>query len=242
MSEKWPGGSCMLYTITNKVNGMQYVGLSSTPERRFKKHCSKTQPQGASYINRAIQSYGKENFEFKVVLVADREYCIETEAKLIKLYNTLTPNGYNICGGGDGPKAVLCGERHHYYEKPRPAAVREKLRQIFTGRPISDEQKAKISASLMGREGHKTTDSAKQLLSHASKSAWADPIKRAKIVAGMIGKKRSEQSRESYRKARLGKSQSEQSKARQSETLKQRWADPEFRAKMIASRKKQEIQ
>lgn len=242
MSEKWPGGSCTLYTITNKVNGMQYVGLSSTPERRFKKHCSKNKIRGVSYVSRAIQSYGKENFEFKVVLVASREYCIEAEAKLIKLYNTLTPNGYNICGGGDGPKAVLCGDRHHFYGKKRSAEFGEKLRQIFTGRPISDEQKAKISASLTGREGHKTTDSTKDLLSQASKRAWSDPEKRAKIITGMVGKKRSDKVREDCRNRQLGKRKSKQAKTKQSETLKKRWSDPEFRAKMMASRKKQEIQ
>ena len=49
----------IIYCITNKVNGKQYVGQTvRSAEERFKEHCRDKK----MYISKAIRKYGKENF------------------------------------------------------------------------------------------------------------------------------------------------------------------------------------
>ena len=49
----------IIYCITNKINGKQYVGQTvRTEEERFKEHCRDKK----MYISKAIRKYGKENF------------------------------------------------------------------------------------------------------------------------------------------------------------------------------------
>lgn len=167
MSAKYPGGSCV-YAITNKVNGMQYIGVTSNTEQRFKFHCNARKPT-KSYIKNAILAHGKTNFTFDVLVVANRRYCLELEAKLITSYSTLVPNGYNICGGGEGPVAALNKESAYWFGKQftqehkdnivagnkgqkRSKEFCEKIRAINTGKTLSAEQRQKISQSLTGKK------------------------------------------------------------------------------------------
>lgn len=167
MSDRYPGGTCV-YSITNKVNGMKYIGVTAHAQKRFRAHCSPTS-KTRSYIKSAIRHYGKENFDFDVLVVADRQYCLELEAKMIVAYSTLTPNGYNICGGGEGPVAALRGENHPWFGKKfteehrekigaghrgqkRSQEFCEKIRAINIGKTISEEQRQKISKSLTGKK------------------------------------------------------------------------------------------
>ena len=101
---------CTVYEIVNTVNGMKYIGVTKTPHKRFIQHCSKKTVQ--SYLRSAIQKYGRECFNMRVLLVGHRLYCLELEAKLIKAYDTLVPNGYNFCGGGEGPVASMSGQKN----------------------------------------------------------------------------------------------------------------------------------
>ena len=167
MSSKYPGGTCV-YSITNKVNGMKYIGVTAHAKNRFRDHCRPTS-KTKSYIRSAINHHGKENFDFEVLVVADRQYCLELEAKMITAYRTLTPNGYNICGGGEGPVAALRGESHPWFGKKftqehkekiaashrgqkRSQEFCEKLSAINIGKTISEEQRQKISKSLTGKK------------------------------------------------------------------------------------------
>ena len=56
----------------------------------------------------AISKYGAENFSFEI-LEWTEHYDTE-EAKLIKEYNSISPNGYNLIEGGHSP--VMLGEDH----------------------------------------------------------------------------------------------------------------------------------
>ena len=167
MSTKYPGGTCV-YSITNKVNGMRYIGVTAHAHKRFQDHCRATS-KIKSYVKNAILHHGKENFDFEVLVVADRQYCLELEAKMITAYNTLAPTGYNICGGGEGPVAALSGESHPWFGKKftqehrekigashkgqkRSQELCEKLRAINIGKTISEEQRQKISKALTGKK------------------------------------------------------------------------------------------
>lgn len=210
--KNWPGEVCSVYSITNKMSGMQYIGVAKNPEDRFKQH-SRSKEKYTSYINRAINTHGQENFEFKVLLVSDRTYCLDMEAKLVDAYGCLVPNGYNLCAGGRGRIQFHKGVNHPQYGKRPPQEAIEKARQFMLGKklgPLTPEHKDKIG--------------------EAVKSQWSDPEQRAKKLAGM--QKAHEANR--GRKRPL----SEEAKLRHTERMKAQWADPEWRAKVIEARPK----
>lgn len=98
-----------VYKITNKINGMMYIGETMDFNRRIKEHCN---PSNTSLIGKAIKEFGKENFSFKII-----EYCSdfsEKEKFYIKEYDTLFPHGYNVSEGGDKTPPVLKGEENPF--------------------------------------------------------------------------------------------------------------------------------
>lgn len=83
-----------VYLITNKINGKQYVGQTTTTiKERFGWHCSSKNP----VISKAINKYGKKNFIIQELAVAyDQEKLTFLEGMYMSWFNTLAPNGYNI--------------------------------------------------------------------------------------------------------------------------------------------------
>ena len=83
-----------IYKITNLINNKSYVGQSIHIERRWQEHC---QSSSNCLIGKAIQKYGKQNFSFQIIEeVEDISLLNDLEAKYIKYFNSLAPNGYNI--------------------------------------------------------------------------------------------------------------------------------------------------
>ena len=71
-------------------DGRAYVGVSLDPQRRFSEHGSENSPLG-----KAIQRYGRERCEFKVLCVGPQDFIYDLEREAIRKFNTLFPNGYN---------------------------------------------------------------------------------------------------------------------------------------------------
>lgn len=93
------------------INNKAYIGQSVDPKRRFIAHCSRAKNDSDnSAIHSAIKKYGKENFKLEIIEWTE-DYS-NREKQLIKEYNTLTPNGYNIAKGGEEPPHKF-GEEHH---------------------------------------------------------------------------------------------------------------------------------
>ena len=84
----------VIYLITNKINGKQYVGKSINFKNRYLKH--KYAKYYNTYLHNSIRKYGFENFEFKI-LEQDIEINIlqARENYYIDKYDTLN-NGYNL--------------------------------------------------------------------------------------------------------------------------------------------------
>lgn len=100
-----------IYKITNLVNGKSYIGQSIDPNHRFIAHCSRAKNDSDnSPIHAAIKKYGKENF--KLDILEWTENYNQREKDLIIQYNTISPNGYNVCKGGEEPPHKY-GEEHH---------------------------------------------------------------------------------------------------------------------------------
>ena len=92
-----------VYIIKNTINDKVYIGQAKNSRRRFLEHCQlKDKKRNISVIDQAIEKYGKENFYFEILESQIPNYN-EKEKYYIKLYNSISPNGYNIQRGGEEP-------------------------------------------------------------------------------------------------------------------------------------------
>ncbi len=88
-----------LYIIHNSINEKKYVGVSIRPEERFKQHKNR---EGCPALHSAIKKYGAENFSMELLCVGDAETIDQLEIEAIQLFNSVSPNGYNVSLGGEG--------------------------------------------------------------------------------------------------------------------------------------------
>lgn len=98
-----------------------YIGVSKDHKKRWYDHGWRTEN---AHFNNAIKKYGWDNLQKKVILIAEENYCLNIEAKLRPTRNI----GWNIAVGGGKPPSPL-GKKFG---------------------PMSDETKAKVSASKKG--------------------------------------------------------------------------------------------
>lgn len=93
-----------IYVITNKLNGMQYVGATAfSIRKRFKEHC-----RGINRIQsynrplyRDMREYGVENFDIELLEECDDDVKFDREVYWIEKLDTYK-NGYNLTFGGAG--------------------------------------------------------------------------------------------------------------------------------------------
>ena len=84
-----------IYKITNKNNGMVYIGQATDLERRFSEHKQKRTPTIDDYIN----VLGVENFSFEIIEECELNSLDEKERYYINFYDSKN-KGYNIQNGG----------------------------------------------------------------------------------------------------------------------------------------------
>lgn len=94
-----------IYMIRNKKNDKRYIGQTIQPvEKRFRQHMEAAYLKGRRAYNtclsRAVRKYGADFFEVGILAdnVPDEDLDI-VEAHYIDMYNTISPNGYNISTG-----------------------------------------------------------------------------------------------------------------------------------------------
>lgn len=131
-----------VYCHINKINGKRYIGLTgeTNPADRWGANGAKYRNSPCFY--QAIQKYGWDNFEHVILefnLTADEAAILEQ--KYIQLYDTMTPNGYNLTGGGEIKKIIS-------------KETRKKLRENHLGKKASDETKKRMSKSRTGHIGY----------------------------------------------------------------------------------------
>ena len=91
-----------VYKITNKRNGKVYIGQSSDVIKRWNGHIYSTKNkklQSYDYpLYKEIRKYGIDNFEVRLIEeIENKEDMILAEQKYIDKYNSIMPNGYNMC-------------------------------------------------------------------------------------------------------------------------------------------------
>ena len=232
MSMTHTGGG-YLYQITNTLNGIRYIGVTKYPKRRFKQHCN-PKHQSVSLLTLAIQKHGAENFKMDLLCQSTEEYCYEMEVKAIKLFNTMKPNGYNITAGGFGYCGVF-GENHPLFGKKRPPEIGLKIAEKLRGQTIPLEQRAKISASLTGK---KASEEKKRKLSLSLKGIVRTLEWRQRLSESNKGNFWSDEKKARIKEMRKSMVYvpSEEQRKKQSEKLKANWADPVWKANMLAMR------
>lgn len=91
-----------IYKLTNKENGLCYIGQSKNFTRRVSQYKSKSAKKPKTYIENAIKKYGWESFVFEILVYAEgKEFLDLIEQKIISGLDTVAPKGYNLRRGGN---------------------------------------------------------------------------------------------------------------------------------------------
>lgn len=99
----------IIYLMTNKINGLQYVGQTSlTLAARMRGHKNEAKTSKPDvYFVRALHKYGFENFEVEIIEECPDNLLDEKEIFWINEYDTFLGPGYNSTRGGKGNKKFL---------------------------------------------------------------------------------------------------------------------------------------
>lgn len=151
----------IVYLVTNKVTGKQYVGQTvRKAKERWWQHlywgtCENPKNR-FGYLHKAIQKYKPEAFIVETLHECkSKEEMDFVETFYIVLLNTKAPAGYNLTDGGEGTHGRVCSEE-----------TKEKIRAKAIGRKYSDEANAK-----KGRKGIKLPPRADEWCRKISESA-----------------------------------------------------------------------
>ena len=123
-----------IYIVTNEVNQKQYVGQTTVARNKVGHGMAMTE---------AYAVYGKKNFSYNRICsdISNRNTLNCLEKFWIAVCGTVAPNGYNIELGGSDKGEVS-------------QSTRQKMSALFKGRPMKEETKKKISASMQGSDNH----------------------------------------------------------------------------------------
>lgn len=147
----------VIYKLTNKVNGMIYIGQTINLQDRLRRHkYAAVNEHNSNHhlrISKAIAEFGIDAFECEVIWKSDvydskdelREVLNKKEIEYIAQYNS-TVTGYNVALGGGGFLGNV-GEKNAMY------GVHMSGEQSYMfGRHLSDETKRKIALSKIGKK------------------------------------------------------------------------------------------
>ena len=177
----------VVYLITCKATGKQYIGISKCSEvKRFKDHCTSARKGSTLFLHRAIRKYGKEDFTVKAVCYADTwEQAKELERRYILECGTFAPAGFNMTQGGEGTLAYQHTEEakarmsQKHKGKIISTETRELIGLVHRGKPKSAETRAKMSAWQIGR---KRSPETRERMSAALRVAFARPEVKQKMI------------------------------------------------------------
>jgi len=157
-----------IYCLTSP-SGKKYVGqcvkqLSSGKKwgyiQRWKDHIRDANTKNyCRQLNNAINKYGSENFTIEVIKECNIYELNYYEEHYIKLYNTLSPNGYNLTSGGS-----ICRQSEETQILKRKSMIGKNVGKIFPKRPrLREEDNAlpkyvRYYRDHSGKEGYRVSN------------------------------------------------------------------------------------
>lgn len=131
----------IIYKITNLINRKIYIGQTTISiNKRWSQHCNK---QSNTAISKAIKKYGIKNFEIKVLSRANSiDELNHREAYYIKLFNSLSPSGYNLMSGG----------KNSLHSVDSKIKMSNRLKGFGLGRKLSKATRLKIATFNHGQK------------------------------------------------------------------------------------------
>ena len=225
------GKHMIVYLVTNKINGKQYVGQTvDSLGQRWREHLSESKSGTTYRFHRALRKYGEHAFSLQALHQCEtKEEMDFVEIFYISLLDTKSPSGYNLTCGGDG----TLGYRHTeeakrkqsltHRGKKRTVESIEKTAQAHRGTRHSEETKRKMSESQKGKVPSEETRRKMSLAKLGKKQTPEAVAKRAKALLG--------------HKGTVGFHHTEKAKSTISVKLTGRTLTPETRARMSIAAK-----
>lgn len=150
--------SC-IYKITNTIDNKVYIGKTTDIDRRWKAHVREYEKYNNRYLYRAMNKHGIANFHLEVLETnIPNEMIDEYEIRYIKLYNSKSPNGYNMTDGGEGSIGRPMNEKTKkilldYRLNNSPSKqTRDKMSKSHKNRYKNPEERKKLSESMKGHK------------------------------------------------------------------------------------------
>ena len=210
----------IIYLITNKVTGKQYVGQTTrSVKNRWKEHC-----ESKTCIGNAIKKYGKKSFSKKVI-----EQCKslnkldKKEVHWIKELNTIAPNGYNLTEGGNGNLGYVASKETRKKMSESRMGIKmsketcKRMSESHKGIALSKDHRKRIGLSQIGRigwnKGVPRSETTKKKISQANSGKGN----------AMYGKNFSKEHRRKMSEAKKGRTHSKETKRKMSESAKKAW-------------------
>lgn len=187
-------------------NGKVYIGQSIDIEGRWDQYLWLKNCKGQTRLYNSFMKYGPGNFNYMILveLPDASPHTLDTiEYFWMMVYDALGPNGLN-CKAPTGKPGVSdeTRARMRAAQSNRSPEWRERISQSKMGHVVSDESRAKLSAShtgrkmpedqrmrMIGRKGHQHTDETKARMSEAQRKVKHGPLTQEhkdKIRAAMI--------------------------------------------------------
>lgn len=141
-----------IYKLTNKTNGKIYIGFHGSN----KDFLEDNYYGSGVLIRKAVEKYGKENFDREVLYVYEsEEEAKEMERNIVNEDFLNRKDIYNLALGGSG--GGLLGEKNPFFGKSHSEETLQILREKGKERTHTKETKEKISNSVKSSEKHKAT-------------------------------------------------------------------------------------
>ena len=182
------GSACAVYWLKlsehDDMFTQGYIGVSSDVEFRWRQHLKKKENP---HLEHAINKYGEHSIIKQIVLIAERDYCLDIEKKL----RPEPKIGWNIAIGGGNP--------------PTDYGVKFQKGHVSwnTGVPVPEETRQKIANTLKGNIPWNKGKKGLQAAWNKGKP-WSEEVRKQMSVTRK-GRKPSEETRQKKREAMLGR-------------------------------------
>lgn len=176
-----------IYLTTNKITGKQYVG-----QKVSNKFVKSYKGSGVA-ITKAFKKYGKDNFECHIIDTATtQDELNDKEFVYVELYQTMSPNGYNLMEGGgntgkpsDETRKKMKIAQHNHYQPKWTDEARKNHMTAFDDPDVKAKMRAGgVKAgeiSKLKNAGRKLTDNEKSVISTTTKKAMDRPDVKEKM-------------------------------------------------------------